>query len=141
MVAYSFQPRFAPLIREGLKLQTIQGSRARHARPGERLQLFTGLRTRHAMKIVDDPVCVTVSRCDITFASGRIGRIVVAGIPVRDLDMFASLDGFEDRDDMSAFWRERHGAIAFSGVLIEWSHPRSDIETLPWRPAREAMPA
>ena len=141
MVAYSFQPRFAPLIREGLKLQTIRAPRARHARPGERLQLFTGLRTRHAMKIVPDPICVTVSRCDITFASGRIGRIVVAGIPVRDLDQFAAFDGFEDRTDMSAFWLERHGAAPFSGLLIEWSHPRSAIESLPWVPRPEAEQA
>ncbi len=137
MVAYSFQARFAPLIREGLKLQTIRGHRARHARPGERVQLFTGLRTKQASRIVADPVCITVSNCEITFASARISRVVVAGLPVRDLDMFAALDGFEDLGDMTAFWLERHGAKAFSGVLIEWAHPRSAIETLPWL-SREA---
>mgnify|MGYP001202586895 CR=1 FL=1 len=124
MVAYSFQPRFAPLIREGVKRQTVRGYRDRHARPGEYLQLFTGLRTASATKIVEDPVCTEVLPVRIGFASGRIARIEVAGMPVLSLDGFAAADGFESLDDMTAFWLERHGAKDFEGVVIEWAMPR-----------------
>ena len=124
MVAYSFQRRFVPLIRAGVKLQTIRAERERHARPGERLQLFTGMRTAHCMKIMHDPVCTMVLPCRISFASGRIARIETGQVPVRDLDHFAVLDGFADIDDMTHFWLERHGTKAFQGVVIEWAMPR-----------------
>ena len=129
MVAYNFQPRFVPLIRDGMKLQTIRGDRAafgRHARPGDRLQLYYGQRTKGCIRIVPDPLCTVVLPIRITFASGQIARIVTGGVPVRDLDMFAALDGFEDRADMSAFWLEHHGAAEFNGVVIEWAMPREE---------------
>lgn len=123
MVAYSFQKRFAPLIREGLKTQTIRADRKRHARPGEMLQLFTGMRTAWCEKIIPDPICTAVLPVAIGWASARITRIEVGMIPVRNLDHFASADGFTDIEDMTAFWLERHGARPFEGVVIEWSMP------------------
>lgn len=123
MVAYSFQKRFAPLIREGLKTQTIRADRKRHARPGELLQLFTGMRTAHCERIVPDVVCTAVLPIEISWASARIARIEVGMVPLRDLDHFAVSDGFADIDDMSAFWLEHHGARPFHGVIIEWSMP------------------
>lgn len=129
MVAYSFEPRFAPLIRDGVKRQTVRAHRTRHVRPGEYLQLFTGLRTAHARKIVEDPVCTEVLPIRIGFAGARIARIEVAGMPVLSLDGFAAADGFESLADMTAFWLERHGAKEFEGVVIEWALPR-------WRDGR-----
>ncbi len=128
MVAYSFQPRFAPLIVEGLKTQTIRADRLRHARVGERLQLFTGMRTAQCRKIIPDPVCYLVEPIDMTFSKGRITRVVVGGLPVRKLDYFAGFDGFQDIEDMSLFWTLQHGISSgiWSGVLIEWTPPRGD---------------
>lgn len=123
MVAYSFQKRFAPLIREGLKTQTIRADRKRHARPGELLQLFTGMRTAHCERIVPDVVCTAVLPIAIGWASARIARVEVGMIPVRNLDHFAASDGFIDLDDMTDFWLEHHGARPFEGVVIEWSMP------------------
>lgn len=124
MVAYSFKGRFVPLIREGLKTQTIRGPRKRHARPGEPIQLYQAMRTRFCEKIVPDPFCSSVLPIEIGFASGRIHRVETGLVPVRDLDTFAVADGFECIDDMSAFWLEHHGARPFHGVLIEWPMPR-----------------
>ncbi|MCU9850371.1 hypothetical protein OEZ60_20510 [Defluviimonas sp. WL0024] len=126
MVAYSFQSRFVPLIREGLKTQTVRSARKRHARPGEPIQLFRGMRTRLCEKIVPDPVCTAILPIAINFASARINRIEVGRVPLLDLDAFAVADGFEHLDDMSAFWREHHGSRHFDGVVIEWTMPRCD---------------
>lgn len=123
MVAYSFQKRFAPLILEGLKTQTIRADRKRHARPGELLQLFTGMRTAHCARIVPDVTCTAVLPISIDWASARISRVAVGAVPVRNLDHFAVLDGFADLDDMTGFWLENHGARTFSGVVIEWARP------------------
>lgn len=111
-----------------MKLQTIRAGRERHARPGERLQLFTGMRTAQCIKIMHDPVCTMVLPIRIGFATARIARIEVGQVLVRDLDMFAALDGFPDLDDMTHFWLERHGARDFRGVVIEWAMPRERAE-------------
>lgn len=130
MVAYSFAPRFEAPIQAGLKTHTIRAWRQRHARPGELLQLYCGMRTAHCRKILPDQFCTAVMQVEILFAYTRvplIDRITVDGVRVRHLDDFARRDGFADRADMSAFWRDQHpGATCagFNGFLIEWAPPR-----------------
>lgn len=125
MVAYSFKPRFAPLIVEGMKTQTIRAPRQRHARPGEDIQLFTGMRTAQCKRIATVR-CTDVLAVEIWFEpNGQIGRITTDGLPVWDLDAFAVRDGFADAADMAAFWAETHGRGGqFTGVLIEWAAPQ-----------------
>lgn len=133
MVAYSFNPRFVEPIRQGLKTQTIraQGLR-RHARPGEMLQLYSGMRTAHCQRILPDTPCLEVMKIMIVFATGiadglpMIAKVRTDGITVRDVDAFAIRDGFTDREDMSAFWRQHHPEAVhegFCGILIEWARP------------------
>jgi hypothetical protein len=138
MVAYSFHPRFVEPIRQGLKTQTIRAhGQRRHARPGELLQLYTGMRTAHCQRILPDTPCLEVMRVEITFLTGIrnglpvISRITTDGIRIRDLDAFAIRDGFADREDMSAFWRDHHPqatAAGFTGVLIEWARPAETMQ-------------
>ncbi len=122
MVAYSFAPRFAPLIRRGEKLQTIRAPRKRHAHAGESLQLFTGMRTRHCVKIIPDVVCLKVSPVVILFdARGGIARIEVDHVEIGSRHDFARADGFDDASDMAAFWADSYRASdSFTGVLIQW---------------------
>lgn len=125
MVAYSFQRRFVPMIEAGYKHQTVRAERARHARPGETMQLYQGMRTRTCRKILPDPICTCVRPIHIVIRAGLIERIEVRGLSdlwKPDPDAFAISDGFESREDMSAFWAERHPSSAdFVGVLIEWA--------------------
>ena len=130
MVAYSFNPRFIEPIRQGIKTQTIRSySEARQPRPGQLLQLYTGLRTKNCRRILPDVPCLAVMKVRIIFDVGQppvIRRITTDGLPVRDLDAFAIRDGFTDRHDMSAFWRDMHPqatAAGFDGLLIEWARP------------------
>ncbi|QBF31524.1 ASCH domain-containing protein [Thalassococcus sp. S3] len=127
MVAYSFQKRFAPMIEAGFKLHTIRGHRKRHAFPGERLQLYQGMRTKACRKIIDpDPMCLSVEPIRIERRRGLIERVEVFDRIIGDLDAFAVADGFEDREDMSAFWTEQHKAKdeVFLGVQVGWASPR-----------------
>lgn len=125
MVAYSFRPRFAPLIESGAKTQTIRAPRRRHALPGERLQLFTGMRTRQCRKLIPDPVCVAVTPLTLWPDRGRwFGRLPGAtpsGIRFEVDDVFAREDGFADAADFGQFWAEAHGVQPFTGYLIRWA--------------------
>lgn len=125
MVAYSFRPRFAPLIESGAKTQTIRAPRRRHALPGERLQLFTGMRTRQCRKLIPDPRCVAVTPILLWPENGRwLGRIpgsLPGGVRFQVDDAFAREDGFSDAADFGQFWAEAHGVAPFSGYLIRWA--------------------
>jgi uncharacterized protein YqfB (UPF0267 family) len=123
MVAYSFQPRFVPLIESGTKTQTIRADRKRHARPGETLQLYTGMRTR-SCRLIREAECVSVTPIRLDFE--RTQSIVIgeedALMTPCARDLFARRDGFTDWLDLVAFWRRHHPDIdVFSGVLIRWT--------------------
>lgn len=120
MVAYSFHPRFAGPILDGIKPGTIRAPRARHARPGEEVQLYVGMRTR-SCRLLARKTCRAVH--DITIRMGAQGLTAItigdgpAGADVIDLDGFARLDGFAGADDMQAFWRT---SGVFVGVWVLW---------------------
>ncbi|ADL00684.1 hypothetical protein [Brevundimonas subvibrioides] len=123
MVAYSFKARFGPLIRSGVKTQTVRADRKRHARAGETLQLYTGMRTR-SCKLLATATCLKVST--IRFRFGEDPSIDLHGIGVTTcpggLDHFARSDGFADWGDLAAFWAKEHpGLDAFEGILIQWT--------------------
>lgn len=122
MVAYSFQKRFAPLIVDGSKRQTIRAHRKRHARPGEALQLFTGMRTKYCKKIISDPVCAAVEDITLFVPTGfEPEHIISDGVRSYVTPEFAIADGFEDIHDFTRFWHTNHGPGEFHGVVIRWT--------------------
>lgn len=125
MVAYSFKSRFAQLIAEGRKCQTIRAERQRHARPGEPIQLFVGMRTKHCRKIIADPICEAVQ--DVAIFIGRHGliNILINGLWLSEDERvtFVRADGFADVADFHDFWMTEHGEGWFHGVLVRWSRP------------------
>lgn len=126
MVAYSFQPRFVPHIRNGSKGQTIRKiGKRRHARPGEAMQLYCGMRTAHCFKILEhDPICQRVDDVLFDLTHPRTPILIVAGIDVRvrtARDRYAQRDGFFDFTDMLEFWLEEHGPNRFRGRAHVWA--------------------
>lgn len=130
MVAYSFKARFGPLIRSGVKTQTVRSDRKRHARPGEILQLYTGMRTR-SCKLLAKAVCLKVSPIRFVFREDD-PIIEIHGLRTNNwnggLDHFAQSDGFADWADLAAFWAKEHPSLdAFEGVLIQWTADSLDL--------------
>lgn len=140
MVAYSFNKRFVNPIRAGLgldgwpngelylgtpKLQTIRGHRQRHARQGEIVQHYCGMRTKQCF-LIGCAVCIDVVGISIHFRKKRNSdwlRNSIHGKLDRpdELNQFATLDGFNNWQDLRAFWREEHPDVDdFEGVLIRW---------------------
>jgi hypothetical protein len=115
MVAYNFQPQFAPAVESGIKRQTIrpQGKR-RHAKPGDVLQLYTGQRTR-SCRLLRKAKCLISTYCSITEDG-----ITTGNFPAVDLDLFAKSDGFRDFSHMKQWFSDTHG-LPFTGRLIVWS--------------------
>lgn len=65
MPAYSFNPRFVPMVLDGTKRQTIRARRKYPAKVGDTLYLFSGLRTKYCT-ILRQEKCVKAVTIMIT---------------------------------------------------------------------------
>lgn len=121
MVAYNFKERFAWLVEDGIKRQTVRAVRSRPTRAGDALQLYTGMRKPGA-RLLRVEKCVSVKQVEISD-----GQICVNGdslLPEAEL-MFAWRDGFQFIEDFMGFFEQEYGD-AFSGEVIRWSVPTVD---------------
>lgn len=135
MVAYSFQQGFEKPILTRRKRGTIRDEgKRRHARPGEEIQLYVGMRTR-ACRLIARATCLSVQPVRLYLRSGfiEIGQMpeAYAITDIDAMDAFAQSDGFDDWDEMSAFfWKtmnahERLCLIPLKRLWIKWN-----VETL-----------
>ena len=135
MVAYSFKPRFVPLILSRAKTHTLRKERKRHARPGEEIQLFTGMRTRSCQRL-GTGICRGVLPIRLDFDHRRV-EFTTSGHAITtpdDTDGFAVHDGFQGWRDMAAFWAKEHPTVTvWQGVMIQWgdSFQPAEIEEGP----------
>lgn len=121
MGLYNFQPRFVPKIVTGEKTHTIRAKRAHPDKPGNTMHLYTGLRTKNATLLLRVP-CIRVEEIEIKdglFFDENHASITIDGIKLSrdEREAFARRDGFENMEDMIAFWR---GRLPFNGQVIHW---------------------
>lgn len=110
-----FQPRFAPLVETGQKLQTIRPVPQRLPRPGDRLSLrcWVGAPYRSKQRILRDATITRVARCQINSQ----GCITVDGAPAPK--GFAKADGFPSHTALVNWFRAQHD-LPFDGIVIYW---------------------
>ena len=122
---YCFQPRFAELVANGAKTQTIRANRkdGRFPVAGDVLSLraWSGKPYRSKQRQLR-PECPCVASSEILIISVGVVETKSPWVRVLDndqLDVFAKADGFADFAEMVAWFDETHG-LPFSGVLIGW---------------------
>ncbi len=115
MPALNFQKRFAAVVENGSKRQTIRKPRA-DGRPsatkGCRLYLYTGMRTKGCRKL-GEAVCTSTSQFVIT----EEHAILIIGRPLQTAtaeDEFAQRDGFDCAEEMLNWFGDTHG-LPFEG--------------------------
>lgn len=118
MTAINFEARFAPLVEEGIKRQTIRTwNRAIHK--GRALQLYTGMRTKRCRKLAD-AICTSIVPITVTDA-----EICIDGgwISFEARHDFARADGFNGIGDFISYWEAGRDESPFpiEGWLIKWS--------------------
>ncbi|HYE32892.1 MAG TPA: hypothetical protein VEH27_15805 [Methylomirabilota bacterium] len=104
----NFRPRFAELIQNGRKRQTIRAIRKDGKVPkvGETLYLWTGCRTKQARKLAEHK-CLAVDKVEI-----HADKFVFSGHATSNatlLDDAAKLDGFKDWAELRDWFEEVHG--------------------------------
>lgn len=122
MPALNFKARFADLVLQNKKCQTIRAKRkdGRDPKPGDKLFLYSDLRTKNAKKLR----IVTCRSVDSIHMSG--GMVAMESVDIggkglshHELDWLAQADGFKDWEDMRHWFFKEHGA-PFHGLLIKW---------------------
>lgn len=114
------QPRFAKLIVEELKIQTIRKERKIPIKVGDKLFLYTGLRTKNAKKFAEaecvEIINVIIRDKDVLFLTRY--KHWREFLPVM-LNEFAKSDGFKDFDEMKTWFSKTH-KLPFSGTIIKF---------------------
>jgi hypothetical protein len=132
-----FQPRFAPLIEAGTKLQTIRPWRQRMIDVGDVVDLrtWTGLpyrskqrRLRQALVFEKQPIAIKAEIIrGVSHYSITLGHDPMLPLSSERLQAFAAADGFTTPDEFFAFFVHhytrptRFGTMLhFHGQLIRW---------------------
>ena len=124
MVALNFKAQFAGPVERREKRQTVR-SKAR-CRAGDKIQLYTGMRTKSCRKLVaEDATCK-----DVTYIAVRPrnqGGLTLGDTSrfPRDIDEFARADGFDNYDEMHAFFAKQYGTEYYTGYVIRWHWPEA----------------
>lgn len=115
MPAYNFKSRFAALVAQGRKRQTIRRPRKRPTRPGDRLKLYTGMRTK-ACKLLAEGTCIDVMSIRITHGFVYLDERELSYQEASDL---ARVDGFGSVEEMVGFFDDTYG-LPVEMELIKW---------------------
>lgn len=113
-----FKPRFAAMVANRTKRQTVRPTPKRMPKPGDIFdaRAWTGkpYRTKH-VRILESPI-VAVRKVSITPAGISIdGRI----LHHMEEEEFGMADGFSSAREMCDWFRNEHG-LPFSGICIMW---------------------
>lgn len=138
MPALNFQAQFAPLVESGEKCQAIRKRRkdGRDPKVGDTLYLYTGQRTKACRKLREvrcknvTPISINRSKrpwratkhivysCEVW--TGSYGEASYRNrLSDRRVANLAKRDGFENADEMIAWFEKAHG-LPFEGLLIRW---------------------
>lgn len=114
MVAFNFSPEFVPAIESGDKVQTIR--KTKRAKAGDMLQLYVGQRTKNC-RLIREQECAYVDYVHIAPDGLTFGdKEKHPG----DTNAFARRDGFNDFDEMLAWFAKKYGEFRFVGYVHRW---------------------
>lgn len=120
-----FKPRFAPLVANGKKLQTVRPIPARRPQVGDILdaRAWEELPYRSKQRKLGEWPISAVGEVSIFRDIDGMVRVEVDGINY-STENFARWDGFINADDMSQWFEQNHG-LPFNGILLTWKSASS----------------
>ena len=116
MIVRMFKPRFAPLVKSGVKKQTIRPWPKRVPVIGEEISLrqWEDKPYRSKQIVLCDSVVTRIATVEITETG------VIVDSYAEPCDAFAVADGFKDFFDLRDWFAETHGLPFSDGILIVW---------------------
>ncbi len=119
MIVMTFQPRFAPLVGRGEKLQTIRAVPKRMPKVGDKISLrkWTDKPYRSKQHVLMESTITKVKPVKLT----RLHRVQFDDgiLSCEDEVAFAKADGFHSPSEMFEWFEANHG-LPFEGIVIHW---------------------
>lgn len=118
-----FKPRFAALVREGKKFQTIRPMPKRMPQPGDIIdcRMWEGVPYKSNQRKIGDHRITEVHCIDIFETTIHVDGVLLFPTETQDL---ATADGFVLFEEMIGFFIKEHGlplnGKPFNGILIKW---------------------
>lgn len=113
-----FKPRFAAMVENGTKLQTVRPRPKRMPKEGDTISLrcWSGAPYRSRQRVLREATIAAVREVeiyeDIVALDGR-------ALHHYEAEEFAMADGFTSPGEMTAWFRETHG-LPFVGIVLYW---------------------
>jgi hypothetical protein len=131
MIVKTFKDQFAPLVREGIKNQTVRPVPKRPQdipKAGDVISLrrWTGKPYRSKQEVLRESIVTAVQ--PVRIHEGGAGSRChpwsewIDWAHVEDLNDFAKADGFASFEEMRAWFTEQHG-LPFEGMTTYWATP------------------
>jgi hypothetical protein len=117
-----FKPQFVPMVEAGTKCQTVRPWPKRVPHVGDSLSLrtWTGKPYRSKQRVLREAVVSNVRHIYIT----DTGWVWLDDMRIKlrsEFESFARADGFENPEQMLAWFRLTHG-LPFDGIVIYWQN-------------------
>lgn len=118
-VVFMFKPRFAPLVEQGTKKQTIRPIGKRKVEVGRIADCreWKGLPYRSNQRKLVEGIILKVAQIEINSECFIIDGSKI--FPSPNLDLWAEADGFKNWSEMRDWFEKEHG-LPFKGRLIVW---------------------
>jgi hypothetical protein len=118
MIVRMFKPRFARLVLDGTKRQTVRRWPVRLPKIGETISLreWIGKPYRSKQRLLRESVVTGFSRVEID--ERDYGRLWL-GNTLADINAFAVADGFSDAHEFLDWFDAQYG-LPFTGIVIHW---------------------
>lgn len=130
MPAFNFRPKFAFLIKSGVKTSTIRLDRKDgrpHAKVGDNLSLFIKMRQKGCERLLDS-TCIDVRRVRITEKGVQVvnqGKWHDDWLSDEGLKELVQQEGFKSFDELKEFFLYPKGEEpkqSVEGTQIRWAH-------------------
>ena len=121
MPSFNFKRRYADMIVNGTKRQTIRAPRKDHRNPqvGDDLALYVDQRSKRCRKLLDVR-CSDRKNVTIDHDFCALGEQL---LNPGQRDIFAIADGFDSFDELVGFF-DADRELPFHGLVYYWQHPR-----------------
>jgi len=114
-----FKPQFAPLVKSGVKCQTVRPLPARMPKAGDfiSLRVWKNKPYRSPQVVLKEATITEVKTVEIGFNHIAVDQFHLT--PAQQ-DAFAKSDGFQTSGELMSWFHRTHG-LPFNGVVIKWA--------------------
>ncbi len=125
-----FKPAFADAVKAGKKTRTVRPLPKRMPVPGDVIdcRVWDGRPYNSRQVKLCEGAITRVNHVEIGESGIRVGPAPgqLSALSAEMVEQFARADGFDDFNEMLAWFEAEHGSLPFAGIVIAWEITRRE---------------